>query len=197
MQDQLTVAVAGQVNGGQARAGIGSACLVSEVPSCAVGSVISCAVLRAVREGCGESQEEFATRTGLARAAVNGIEDGSCSAWALPWRQYQAVEAAIGVTDPGLCEVFYVAAACDLYLTAMMEGDDQTAEGALATLRQHPGLAFSLLGWAVSGVLDGQASGYLAVPASAPLLPVGVLAEMAGQYLMVLVDGCGCPGSVL
>jgi hypothetical protein len=94
--------------------------------------------------------------------------------------------------------VFYTAAACDLFLTALLKGDAETEDAALAALRgQHASMAWSLLTWAVTGVLDGRPAEYLTVPSSAPLLPVEVLAELAGLYVTVLIDGCGCTGSEL
>jgi len=186
MQDQVTALVAGSVNGLT-----GQECK-------AVGSVISGAVLRRVRAGSGESQEAFAARAGVPAAAVAGAEDGSCPAWALPYDRYEAIEAAVSVLNPGLREVFYAAAACDLYLAAMVKGDDQTADEALAMLRAEcSGMAWSLLTWAVTGVLDGEAGEHLTAPSSAPLLPVEVVAELAGAYVTVLIDGCGCPDSRL
>lgn len=102
------------------------------------------------------------------------------------------------MTGPGLGEVFYVAAACDLFLTALLKGDADTEDAALAALRgEHASMAWALLTWAVTGVLDGKPAEYLTVPSSAPLLPVEVLSELAGLYVTVLIDGCGCSGSEL
>jgi transcriptional regulator with XRE-family HTH domain len=191
MQDQVTALVAGAVNG---LAGLEC----EDERLTAVAAAISGAVLRRVRAGFGESRQAFAARAGVPAAAVAGAEDGSCPAWMLPYDQYQAIEAAVSVLNPGLAEVFYVAAACDLFLTALLKGDDETEDAALAGLRgQHASMAWSLLIWAVSGVLDGKAREYLTVPSSAPLLPAGVLAELAGLYVAVLIDGCGCSGSQL
>lgn len=125
-----------------------------------------------------------------------GAGDGSCPAWAQPYDQYQAIEAAVSVTGPGLAQVFYVAAACDLFLTTLLKGDAETEDAALAALRgEHASMAWSLLTWAVTDVLDGKPSEYLTAPSSAPLLPVEVLSELAGLYVTVLIDGCGCPGT--
>jgi len=131
-------------------------------------------------------------------AVVAGAEDGTCPAWMAPYDQYQAVEAAVTGTGPGLAEVFYTAAACDLFLTALLKGDAETEDAALAALRgEHASMAWSLLIWAVTGVLDGMPAEYLTAPSSAPLLPVEVLSELAGLYVTVLVDGCSCSGSEL
>ena len=194
MHDQVTAPVPGTVNGlaGQER----EDGQLAARPD--VGAVISGAVLRRVRAGYSESREAFAARAGVPAAAVAGAEDGTCPAWALAYDQYQAVEAAVSVTGPGLAEVFYVAAACDLFLTALLKGDAETEDAALAALRgEHASMAWSLLIWAVTGVLDGQAGKYLSAPSSAPLLPVEVLAELAGLYVTVLIEGCGCSGSEL
>jgi transcriptional regulator with XRE-family HTH domain len=186
MQDQVTAVAAGSVNGpaGQEYG--------------AVGAAISGAVLRTVRAMNGQSREAFAARAGVSAAAAAGAEDGTCPAWALPYDQYRAIEAAVRVTGPGLAEVFYTAAACDLFLAALLKGDAETEDAALAALRgEHASMAWSLLSWAVSGVLDGKPAEYLTAPSSAPLLPVEVLAELAGLYITVLIDGCGCSGSEL
>jgi hypothetical protein len=61
------------------------------------------------------------------------------------------------MTGPSVREVFYVAAACDLFLTALVKGDTETEDAALAALRgEHASIAWSMLIWAVSGVLDGR-----------------------------------------
>jgi hypothetical protein len=194
MQDQVTALVAGGVNGlaGREREG-------GQLAACPdIAAVISGAVLLTVRGGYGESRQAFAARAGVPAVAVAGAEDGTCPAWALPYDQYQAIEAAVGVTGPGLAEVFYVAAACDLFLTALLKGDAETEDAALAALRgEHASMAWSLLTWAVTGVLDGKPAEYLTAASSAPLLPVEVLSELAGLYVTVLIDGCGCPGSEL
>ncbi len=94
--------------------------------------------------------------------------------------------------------MFWAAAACDLFLTVLLKGDAQTEDAALTELRgQHASMAWSLLIWAVTGVLDGKATECLTAPSSAPLLPVEVLSELAGLYVAVLIDGSGCTGSEL
>jgi hypothetical protein len=160
----------------------------------AAAAVISGAVLRRVRAGCGESREAFAARAGVPAAVVAGAEDGTLPAWALPYDQYQAIEVAVSVRHPGLREVFYTAAACDLFLTGLLKGDAETEDGALAALldQERVTLAWSLLTWAVTGVLDGTAGELLTAPSSAPLLPAEVLSELAGLYVTVLIDGCDC-----
>jgi hypothetical protein len=190
MHDQVTALVTGAVNSlaGQEREDR------TLEASRAVAAVISGAVLRRVRAGCGESREAFAARAGVPAAAVTGAENGTLPAWALPCDQYQAIEAAASVRNPGLAEVFYTAAACDLFLTALLNGDAETGDGALAALldKEHVTMAWSLLTWAVTGVLDGPPGESLTVPPGAPLLPVEVLSELAGLYVTVLIDGCGC-----
>jgi hypothetical protein len=194
MHDQVTALVAEAVNSlaGQERED-------GQLAACpAVAAVISGAVLQRVHAGSGESREAFAARAGIPAAAVAGAEDGTIPAWALPYDQYQAIEAALSVTRPGLAEVFYTAAACDLFLAALLKGDAETEDAALAALRgEHSSMAWSLLTWAVTGVLDGTPAEYLTAPSSAPLLPAEILSELAGLYVTVLIDGCGCSGSEL
>jgi hypothetical protein len=180
MQDQVTALVAEVVCGpaGQERR--------------AAGALISGAVLRRVRARHAESREAFAARAGVPAVTVAGAEDGTCPAWALPYDQYQAVETAVSVLNPGLRDVLYVASACDLYLTALLKGDAETGDGALAVLRgENASMAWSLLTWAVTGVLDGKAGEYLTAPSRVPLLSAGVLSELAGLYVTVLIDGSG------
>jgi len=180
MHDQATALAAGAVNGGQAG---------GEGPGYP-GAAISGAVLRAARARCGESREQFAARAGVSAEVAAGAEGGSCPAWALPYELYEAIEAAVGAGNPGLSEVFAAAACCDLFLTGLLKGDAEAEDGALAAMvGEHAGLAWSLLTWAVTGVLDGAAGAYLTVPSSAPLLPLEVVSELAGLYVTVLIDG--------
>jgi hypothetical protein len=190
VHDQVTAA-AEHVNDGQAVHDRGDGQLDA---TRAAAAAISGAVLRIARAMNGESREGFAVRAGVPAAAVAGAEDGALPAWVLPYDQYQAIEAALSVTGPRLADAFYTAAACDLFLTGLLKGDNEAEDGALAALldEEHAGLAWSLLSWAVTGVLDGQAGQYLTAPSSAPLLPVEVLSELAGLYVTVLIDGCGC-----
>jgi hypothetical protein len=182
MQDHVTAQVAGAVNGGQAG---------EERPGYP-GAAISGAVLRAVRAAAGESRETFAARAGVPVSVAAGAEDGRCPAWALPYELYEAVQAAAGAGNPGLAEVFAAAACCDMFVTGMLKGDDEAEEGALATLQaEYRDLAWSLLSWAVTGVLDGAAGEFLTVPSSAPLLPLEVISELAQQQVTVLIDGYG------
>ena len=90
--------------------------------------------------------------------------------------------------------MFAAAAYCDLFVTGLLKGDAEAEDGALAELRaEYRDLAWSLLTWAVTGVLDGAAGKYLTMPSSAPLLPLAAVSELAGLYVTVLIDGCdGC-----
>ena len=185
MQDHVTALVAGAVNGGGAG---------GEGPGYP-GAAISGAVLRAARAAAGESREVFAARAGVSVEVAAGAEDGSCPAWALPYEMYEAIEAAVGAGNPGLGEVFAAAACCDLFVTGLLKGDAEAGDGALAELRaEYRDLAWSLLTWAVTGVLDGAAGEYLTVPGSAPLLPLEAVSELAGLYVTVLIDGCDGSG---
>ena len=150
-----------------------------------------------MRAGYRESQEAFAARAGVTVDVVAGIEDGTRPAWSLAGPEALAVEAATGVLNPDLCRVFNVAAWCDLYLTSLVTRDEIAAEGALIVLQaENPDLAWSLLSWAVTGILEDPAAGHLKASSGAPLLPVEVLAKLAALYLPVLIYGRSWPSRV-
>jgi transcriptional regulator with XRE-family HTH domain len=181
MHDQGIALVAGSDNDGP---------VVDEQPGWP-GAAISGAVLRAVRAAAQESREQFATRAGISIEVAAEAEDGICPAWALPYEEYEAIETAVAAGNPGLSDVFATAACCDLFVTGLLKGDTEVEDGALAAmLGEHANLAWSLLTWAVTGVLDGAAAEHLTVSASAPLLPLEVLSELAGLYVSVLIDEC-------
>jgi hypothetical protein len=113
-------------------------------------AVLSAAVLRAARTEHGESRAGLAARAGLARRVVDGAEDGTRPAWALPYEQFTALAGALTTLDPRLHAMFETAAACDLLLTNVLAGDQVMATDVLT----DPGtrdLAAGLLGWAVTG----------------------------------------------
>ena len=159
-----------------------------------VGAVISGAVLRRVRAGHGESREAFAARAGVPAAAVAGAEDGTCPAWILPYDQYQAIEAAVAGAGRGVLRGRGLRSVPGGPAEGGRRDRGRRAGGAARGAREH-GLGAADLGR--DRFLDGKPAEYLTVPSSAPLLPVEVLSELAGLYVTVLIDGCGCSGSEL
>ncbi len=72
--------------------------------------------------------------------------------WALPYAEFVALADAVSVLNPWLREWFETAAACDLLLSCVMNGDRVLAADVLA----DPGsryLAKKLLRWAITGML--------------------------------------------
>jgi len=85
-------------------------------------TVISAAVLRVARVGYRESREDFAARARVPVDVVAGVEDGRYPAWALAYPLYAAVEAAVGVLNPGLRVAFDAGSSADLLLSFVLAG---------------------------------------------------------------------------
>ena len=117
-------------------------------------AVLSAAMLRTARARCQESQAEFAARAGVALDVVQGAEDGTCPAWALPYADFTALADAVAAWWPW--PAFETAAGCDLLLSCILNGDQVLATDVLAEDGTRE-LARSLLRWAVTG--DVQAHG--------------------------------------
>jgi DNA-binding XRE family transcriptional regulator len=170
MQDQATAAVAEAVNGGRP---IGEEDWESIGPDPV--SVISAAIVKLARAGCGESREQFAARAGVSADTVAGVEDGRYPAWALAYPVYVAIEAAAGAVDPGLSAAFDVGAACDLLLTAVL-GRHEMISGEPLWDPERCQLGRALLRWAMTGKLP--VVGYVTVPDTAPLLSQARLSQL-------------------
>jgi hypothetical protein len=115
-------------------------------------AVLSAAVLVATRTGYRESQADFADRAGVSLDVVRDAENGTQPVWALPYGEYVALADAVSVLNPRLRGWFETAAACDLLLTCVIDGDQVLAADVLV----EPGsryLAKKLLRWAITGTL--------------------------------------------
>ncbi len=113
-------------------------------------AVLSAAVLSAARTRCGESWEQFALRAGVEPAVVEGAENGTRPAWALPYTEFTALADAVSALNPPLRDVFEAAVACDLLVTCVMRGDQAFSTEVLADDRTRD-LAVGLLRWAFTG----------------------------------------------
>jgi hypothetical protein len=138
-------------------------------------AALSATLLRLARHGHQESQADFAARAGVSLDVVCAAEDGTRPVWALPYAEFLALADAVSVLNPWLREWFETAAACDLLLTRVLEGDQVLATDVLTDPSSRY-LAKKLLRWAVTGTLPARA------PARRPLLSearVGLLRERA------------------
>jgi hypothetical protein len=146
-------------------------------------AVLSAALLRAVIREAGGGYGGFADRAGVAGAVVSAAADGTRPAWALPYAEFTAIAAEVAEQRPGAA--FETAAACDLLLTSVLNGDLVMATDVL-TEPSCRDLARDLLALAVAGT-PGSGPG-LPVPA---LLPPGLVAVL-GERAAALA-GSGSP----
>jgi DNA-binding XRE family transcriptional regulator len=116
-------------------------------------AVLSSMVLTMARLGCGESQEEFAIRAGVAREVVTGAENGRQPAWAMAYDEFTALADATAAVSPGLRVLFETAAACDLLLSCVLNGDQALAADVLVERRSRDA-ARALLKLAITGDMD-------------------------------------------
>lgn len=113
-------------------------------------AALSAAALRLARESYGENQAEFAVRAGLAPTVVERAEDGTHPVWALPYSDFAALADTVSALNPWLRTLFETAAACDLLLWCVLDGDQVFATDVLT----QPGtqdLARSLLRLTITG----------------------------------------------
>jgi hypothetical protein len=113
-------------------------------------SVLSSALLRAVRWRHGEGHEGFALRAGVATEVVIAAEDGTCPAWALPYDDFMALAEATACCALAALET---AVACDLLLTCVLNGDQVFATDVVMELGSR-NLAWVLLSLAIAGGSD-------------------------------------------
>src|SRR5258708_15645639 len=92
-------------------------------------AALSASLLRAVMFTYGEDHEAFAARAGVAAEVVAEALGGTCPAWALPYDEFKAIADAVAAMWP--CEVFETAAACDLLLSCVLNGDHVMATDVL------------------------------------------------------------------
>jgi hypothetical protein len=84
-------------------------------------AVFSAAVLRAVMTVHGQEDRDFALRAGVTEEMVTGSVNGTCPSWSLPDAEFTAL--ADTVKTLSSCAVFETAAACDLLLTCVVNGE--------------------------------------------------------------------------
>jgi hypothetical protein len=61
-----------------------------------------------------------------------GAEDGTRPAWELPYAEFMALTDAVAASCPSWRELFETAAACDLLVTCLLDGDQAMATDVLA-----------------------------------------------------------------
>jgi hypothetical protein len=89
-------------------------------------------VLIRARAAYGEDRADLAARAGLGVHVVEGAEDGTRPAWALQYAEFMALADAMAVPQPSWRELFETAAACDLLMTCLLDGDQAMATDVLA-----------------------------------------------------------------
>jgi hypothetical protein len=109
----------------------------------------------ATRTGCHENRAGFAARAQLSFHVVKGAEDGTRPAWELPYTEFMALADAVAASDPSWRDLFETAAACDLLMTCLLDGDQAMATDVLADDDTRD-VTVALLRWAITG--DFQAA---------------------------------------
>jgi len=125
-------------------------------------AALSAALMQAVLNTYGENHEEFALRAGVSASVVGEAMDGTCPAWALPYDEFTALADVVAAMWP--CAAFEIAAACDLLLSCVLNGDQFMATDVLAEPCSQD-LAWALL--------------RLVVTSESTLLPENVLALLS------------------
>lgn len=92
-------------------------------------AVLSASLLRTVMSTYGESCQGLAARAGIAAEVVAEAACGVRPAWALPYEEFTAIADAVAAVWPSA--VFETAAACDLLLSCVLNGDQVMATDAL------------------------------------------------------------------
>jgi hypothetical protein len=113
-------------------------------------AVLSAAVLVAARAAYGEDRAGLAARAGLDIHVVDDAEDGTRPAWALPYPEFMALAEALAAPHPSWRELFETAAACDLLMTCLLDGDQAMATDVLADDDTRD-TTVALLRWAITG----------------------------------------------
>jgi hypothetical protein len=112
--------------------------------------VLSAAVLVAARAAYGDDRADLAARAGLDIHVVAGAEGGTRPAWALPYLEFMAIADAVAAPHPSWRELFETAAACDLLVTCLLDGDQALATDVLADDDTRD-ITVALLRWAITG----------------------------------------------
>ena len=113
-------------------------------------AALSAAVLMAARAACGEDRADLAARAGLGVHVVDGAEDGTGPAWSLAYPEFMALADALAAPHPSWRELFETAAACDLLVTCLLDGDQAMATDVLADDDTRD-TTVALLRWAITG----------------------------------------------
>jgi hypothetical protein len=113
-------------------------------------TVLSAVVLTAARAAYGEDRADLAARAGLGVHVVDGAEDGTDPAWSLPYPEFMALADAVAAPHSSWRELFETAAACDLLVTCLLDGDQAMATDVLADDDARD-TAVALLRWAITG----------------------------------------------
>ncbi len=144
-------------------------------------AVLSAAVLAAARAGYREGQAEFAARAGVGLHVVQGAEDGTGPAWALPYAEFIALADAVAVLNPSLRQVFETAAGCDLLVTCLLDGDQAMATDVLADDDTWD-MTAALLRWAITGEFRAtQYAGFARMPVARHEECGGVICPACGR----------------
>jgi hypothetical protein len=114
-------------------------------------TVLSASLLQAVMILSGEDHAGLAGRAGVDASVVSEVVGGTCPAWALPYEQFTALADVAAASWPPAA--FETAAACDLLLTCVLNGDQSMATDVLTELRSRD-LARALLRLALTSEPD-------------------------------------------
>ena len=79
-----------------------------------------------------EDRADLAARAGLGVHVVDGAEDGTGPAWSLAYPEFMALADALAAPHSSWRELFETAAACDLLVTCLLDGDQAMATDVLA-----------------------------------------------------------------
>jgi hypothetical protein len=115
-------------------------------------ATLAAAVLKMARQVARLDRAGFAERAGVSVHVVDAVEDGTPPAWALPYTEFTAVATTVSACTPWMHGVFETAAACDLLLSCVLDGEHEFGTDVLAGTDTRE-LAVALLRWAIKGRL--------------------------------------------
>jgi hypothetical protein len=113
-------------------------------------AALSAAVLVTARAAYGEDRADLAARAGLGVHVVEGAEAGTRPAWELPYAEFMALADAVAVPHSSWRDLFETAAACDLLITCLLDGDQAMATDVLSDDDTRD-MTVTLLRWAITG----------------------------------------------
>ncbi len=134
-------------------------------------AVLSAALLHTVMNTYGDDQVGFAVRAGVTAEIVAEAASGTCPAWALSYDEFTAMADAVTALWP--CAAFETAAACDLLLSCVLNGDQFLATDVLTDPCSQD-LAWALLRLAITSQPDDETC-----KAEDALLPAGLRALLS------------------